>query len=156
VSSRPEFHELQIATSYQGDKEWCFDPKKMERAFYNLLMNACEAAPRDAGAVKVNSRADSNGVEVLIADNGPGIPESVRDKLFQPFVTAGKENGVGLGLTIVRKIVTDHGGEVNLEATSAHGTVFKLWLPRHLGPGNSSDHHEAEQWAPAARADSAN
>jgi signal transduction histidine kinase len=156
VSNRPEFHELRIATSYQGEKEWCFDPKKMERAFYNLLINACEAAPRDGGEVAVSSRGDSSGVEVLIADNGPGIPESVRDKLFQPFVTAGKENGVGLGLTIVRKIVTDHGGEVNLEATSAQGTVFKLWLPGHLGPGNSSDHQEAEQWAPAARADSAN
>lgn len=156
VSNRPEFHELRITTSYQGEKEWCFDPKKMERALYNLLMNASEAASVGRGEVKVNSRADSNGVEILVADNGPGIPESVRDKLFQPFVTAGKENGVGLGLTIVRKIVTDHGGEVNLEATSPQGTVFKLWLPRNIGPGNISDHHEAEQWAQAARADSAN
>jgi signal transduction histidine kinase len=136
-------------------RAWSFDPKKMERALYNLLMNACEAAPPSTGEVKVSSRAEASGVEILIADNGTGIPESVRDKLFQPFVTAGKENGVGLGLTIVRKIVTDHGGEVNLEATSSQGTVFKLWLPRNTGPGSSSDHHEAEQWA-QARADSAN
>lgn len=156
VSNRPEFHELRITTSYEGEKEWCFDPKKMERAFYNLLMNACEAVSLRRGEVKVSSRADSSGVEILIADNGPGIPESVRDKLFQPFVTAGKENGVGLGLAIVRKIVTDHGGEVNLEATSSQGTVFKLWLPRNMGPGDSSDHHEAELWAQTARADSAN
>jgi signal transduction histidine kinase len=156
VANRPEFHNARIATSFQGEKEWCFDPKKMERAFYNLLLNACEATLAGAGEVAVSARADSNGIEVLVADNGPGIPESVRDKLFQPFVTAGKENGVGLGLTIVRKIVADHGGEVNLEATSSQGTVFKLWLPRNSGSLNDVDHQEAERWAQAARVDSVN
>jgi signal transduction histidine kinase len=69
-------------------------------------------------------------VEIRIADNGRGIPASVRTTLFEPFVSHGKENGTGLGLTVVQKIVQDHGGEVAVERTSHEGTVFRITVPR--------------------------
>jgi signal transduction histidine kinase len=121
-----------------------------------LLLNACEAAQPKDGEVKIATKVQNDGVEIQVSDNGAGIPESVSDKLFQPFVTAGKENGVGLGLTIVRKIVADHGGEVHLDASSPQGTVFRIWLPRNKGPFMDSDHQlEAQPLAHAGRGNSA-
>ena len=68
-------------------------------------------------------------MEIRVADNGPGIPESIRQNLFQPFVSAGKEKGIGLGLTVVQKIMHNHGGEVRVERTGPEGTVFMLIFP---------------------------
>jgi histidine kinase/DNA gyrase B/HSP90-like ATPase len=64
-----------------------------------------------------------------VADNGPGIPDAIRENLFQPFVSYGKEKGIGLGLTAVQKIMQDRGGEVCVESTGPEGTVFKLRPP---------------------------
>jgi nitrogen-specific signal transduction histidine kinase len=64
-----------------------------------------------------------------VTDNGIGIPDSIREDVFQPFVTSGKEEGTGLGLAVVQKIVRDHGGEVRIETSSPEGTIFKLILP---------------------------
>jgi len=64
-----------------------------------------------------------------VSDTGRGIPELIRGQLFEPFVSHGKENGTGLGLTVVQKIVQDHGGDVTVETTSPSGTVFRLMLP---------------------------
>jgi signal transduction histidine kinase len=72
---------------------------------------------------------------VRVADNGHGIPEAIREKLFEPFVSEGKENGTGLGLTVVQKIVQDHGGDVVVEKTSCEGTTFRLRIP--LPPSSS-------------------
>jgi signal transduction histidine kinase len=69
------------------------------------------------------------GVEIRVSDTGRGIPELIRSQLFEPFVSHGKENGTGLGLTVVQKIVQDHGGDVAVEKTSPAGTVFRLLLP---------------------------
>ena len=69
------------------------------------------------------------GVEIRVSDNGRGIPELIRGQLFEPFISHGKENGTGLGLTVVQKIVQDHGGDVTVEKTSPAGTVFRLLLP---------------------------
>ncbi len=60
---------------------------------------------------------------------GAGIPEAIRESLFQPFVSYGKENGFGLGLAVVQKIMQDHGGQVSVESTGPEGSVFKLILP---------------------------
>jgi signal transduction histidine kinase len=70
-----------------------------------------------------------DGVEIRVSDTGRGIPELIRGQLFEPFVSHGKENGTGLGLTVVQKIVQDHGGDVTVETTSPSGTVFRLMLP---------------------------
>jgi signal transduction histidine kinase len=67
-----------------------------------------------------------------VSDTGRGIPELIRSQLFEPFVSHGKENGTGLRLTVVQKIVQDHGGDVAVEKTSPAGTVFRLLLPLAL------------------------
>jgi signal transduction histidine kinase len=129
IRSHPDFHGVQIAVNQTGNSIGWFDPKKLERALYNLLLNACEAVPRDRGRIEIELNEVPVGVEVRVSDNGHGIPESIRGELFEPFVSQGKENGTGLGLTVVQKIVQDHGGDVTVEKTSKEGTVFRLVLP---------------------------
>jgi signal transduction histidine kinase len=129
IHSHPEFHPVRITISQEGNGSGWFDPKKLERALYNLLLNSCEAIVPEAGGIKVELAEVRGGVEIRVCDNGRGIPELIRGKLFEPFVSCGKENGTGLGLTVVQKIVQDHGGDVTMEKTSAEGTVFRLLLP---------------------------
>jgi len=129
IRANPEFHKVHIAVSRDGQIVGWFDTRKLERALYNLLLNACEAVATDSGQIEVNMRATPGGVEIRVADNGRGIPEPIRDRLFKPFVSYGKENGTGLGLTVVQKIIQDHGGDVTVEKTSVEGTIFKLVLP---------------------------
>lgn len=137
VRARPEFRAITITLSPEGWSEGWFDPKKMERVFHNLLLNACEAVPPESGRVEVSTRPIQEGLEIRVGDNGPGIPEPIRDNLFQPFVSYGKENGTGLGLAVVQKIVQDHGGAVSVESPAAGGTVFKLTLPLIVPPENT-------------------
>jgi signal transduction histidine kinase len=114
-----------------------FDPRKLERALYNLLLNACEAAPGREGRVLVTIDRTSPSVTIAVSDNGPGIAEPIRDKLFHPFVSFGKENGTGLGLTVVQKIVQDHGGQVVLERTADARTIFRITLPGRAPQGSA-------------------
>jgi signal transduction histidine kinase len=83
----------------------------------------------EAGQIHVGLNEVRGGVEIRVSDNGRGIPEIIRGQLFEPFISHGKENGTGLGLTVVQKIVQDHGGDVVVEKTSAEGTTFRLLLP---------------------------
>jgi len=120
---------VKISVSSDGRDEAWFDPKKLERVFHNLLLNACEAVAPASGNVAIDIREFKDNLEIRVSDDGPGIPDKVRDKLFQPFVSYGKENGTGLGLTVVQKIVQDHGGDVCVENSSMGRTVFKIVLP---------------------------
>ncbi len=129
VRVRPEFRRISVTLFHDGPAEGWFDSRKLERAFHNLLMNACEAVPPESGKIEVSSLRTDEKIEIRIADNGPGIPESIRDQAFQPFVSSGKENGTGLGLAVAAKIVQDHGGQVCVESTGETGTVIKLVLP---------------------------
>jgi signal transduction histidine kinase len=131
VRARPEFRKIGIGVVCEGHGDSWFDPKKLERVFHNLLLNACEVMSPESGRIEIDIREAKERIEIRVADNGPGIPEQVREKLFQPFVSYGKENGTGLGLTVVQKIVQDHGGEALLESTSSERTVFKILLPVH-------------------------
>jgi signal transduction histidine kinase len=87
------------------------------------------------------AREVNDHLEISVADNGPGIPDTIRKDVFQPFVTYGKDTGTGLGLAVVQKIARDHGGEVNVEATGRSGTTFKLVLPlkRPTQPSNTQE-----------------
>jgi signal transduction histidine kinase len=81
--------------------------------------------------VKVHLTEVDERIYVTIVDNGPGIPTSVRRTLFDPFVTAGKPNGTGLGLTLARRIAEEHGGDVCLEESNRDRTVFTLSLTKN-------------------------
>jgi signal transduction histidine kinase len=148
IRTHPEFHRVRIGIRQQGNSEGWFDQKKLERALFNLLLNACEAVELETGEVDIKIREVPHGVEVQVADNGRGISESVRSQLFEPFVSFGKENGTGLGLTVVQKIIQDHGGDVRVEKTSSEGTVFKLVLPLSSASDRISEQAEARMLPP--------
>lgn len=130
VLTRPELRNRTISISRSGEMEGVFDPKKMERAFFNLLLNACEATGQGQGRISVDIVSSPQSFDVRVVDNGPGIPPAILETLFDPFVSSGKPNGTGLGLAIVNKIVHDHGGSVSVVQTSESGTVFLVHLPR--------------------------
>jgi len=137
LKAHPEFQRVRIRVSWDGATEGWFDFKKLERALLNLLLNACEVVPAEGGQIDVGLRRDGQSLEIRISDNGPGIAEPVRDKLFEPFVSYGKENGTGMGLTVVQKILQDHGGDVTVERTSVEGTTFRVRVPMNPSSENA-------------------
>ncbi|MGA8774644.1 MAG: ATP-binding protein [Terriglobales bacterium] len=134
VKAHPEFQRVRIRITSEGLTEGWFDFKKLERALLNLLLNACEAVPADTGRIEIGMRRVAEKLEIRIEDNGPGVADVVREKLFDPFVSYGKENGTGMGLPVVQKIVQDHGGEVMVERTSGTGTTFLINMPLSPAP----------------------
>ena len=128
VRLHPRHHARSIDVLCGSHVTGWFDQRKLERALYNLLLNACDAAPQVGGKVEVSAGEASGAITIAVTDNGSGIPEAIRDKLFHPFVSYGKENGTGLGLAVVQKIVQDHGGEILVERTVEARTVFRIVL----------------------------
>jgi signal transduction histidine kinase len=127
-------HDLrgcEIITSFNGNMEGMFDPRKIERVLLNLLLNAYEATVSSTEP-RVRLTVDSTDAffEIRVADNGFGIAEEIRTTLFEPFVSFGKVNGTGIGLAIVHKIASDHGAVVSIEGTGLSGTVVLLTLPK--------------------------
>jgi signal transduction histidine kinase len=115
------------------------DQHQITQVFTNLLMNAYEAMG-GKGRVTISAemiRFEDGGdgrdaVHVEFADNGPGIPPDVADKVFDPFFTT-KAQGSGLGLAIVRKIVDAHDGRIDLRTTPGQGTTIRVTLPVTAG-----------------------
>ena len=107
------------------------DTDRMHRVMLNLVSNARDAmvnAETVAPRVVIHLTERNNRIVVAVADNGPGIPVSIRANLFEPFVTEGKSEGTGLGMAIVQRIVAAHEGEIRFD-TDAQGTVFYISLP---------------------------
>ncbi len=108
---------------------------RMKLMFFNLITNALEAMPR-GGEVRIGATRNRDCVLIAIEDTGPGIPHEIRDRLFEPFVTAGKENGLGLGLAFCRQAVLDHGGDMWIEPAAGARFVIRLPLNRARCPQN--------------------
>ncbi|GGX62247.1 PAS domain-containing sensor histidine kinase [Tateyamaria omphalii] len=148
--------EMKIIEDYDPSLPLAYgDPDKLLQVVLNLLKNASEAAGKGGGTIRLHSyfehsfrlrRADGTGqslpLQVEIIDDGPGLPDAIAADIFDPFVS-GKENGTGLGLALVSKIISDHGGWISV--TSVPGkTVFRLSLPRapksaQPGPDQTKD-----------------
>jgi signal transduction histidine kinase len=137
VKAHPEYQGIRVRISGAGSTEGWFDFKKLERALLNLLLNACEAVPAESGKIDIGLRRKGESLEIRIEDNGSGIADAVRGHLFEPFVSHGKENGTGMGLTVVQKILQDHGGDVVVEQTSASGTTFRVSIPLNPSAENA-------------------
>jgi len=120
---------LVIHCHYQGQAR--LDDGKLKRAVLNLGRNAADAMP-DGGDFVIDVRVDESKDELVMRfrDTGKGIPEAVRDTLFEPFVTKGKDHGTGLGLAIVKQIVDVHHGTIEFESTLNQGTTFIVRIPR--------------------------
>ena len=84
---------------------------------------------------------------IEVQDNGPGVPESVRSSLFQPFVSEGKQKGSGLGLTLAHSIAAEHGGEVILVATSPGETIFRMTIARGIVQQTAPEDANQKRWA---------
>ncbi len=129
------------------------DPVLLERAVRNLLHNACQAQAEGGveGAVEARLSQGEEGLELAIEDRGPGLPQAVRERLFVPFVSA-RPGGVGLGLAVAHRIVTLHGGAIQLTDRPGGGTRAVIRFPestlvtkgnsRDLDPGSPSDRQE--------------
>ena len=115
------------------------DVQEMRRVFLNLIHNAIHACGKE-GNICVSSKLHEDAAEFYIEDDGPGVPDDVRERLFEPYFTT-KTSGTGLGLAICRKIVEAHGGDVRLASSVPNQTIFLLSLPlAHEGdpsPGES-------------------
>jgi signal transduction histidine kinase len=133
VKFHPDGQNVPVTVGKSSPAEVVSDARNLESAIYNLLLNACQASIRSTRApeVKVQLTEVDERIYVTIQDNGPGIPPSIRKTLFEPFVTAGKPNGTGLGLTLARQIAEEHGGSVWLEESNQEWTVFTLSLSKN-------------------------
>jgi signal transduction histidine kinase len=133
VKLHPDGRNVSISVGNVPPVEANIDARNLESAIYNLLLNACQSATRSTRVpeVKVHVSEVDEQIYVTISDNGPGIPASVRRTLFDPFVTAGKPNGTGLGLTLARRIAEEHGGSVPLVESNPGRTAFTLSLTKN-------------------------
>jgi signal transduction histidine kinase len=133
LRSHPDAAEVEILFQDRPPsvEDW-IDCKRLGSAIYNLMLNACQAAKRGLPPrrVEIALSQDQSLIQIRVTDTGPGVPESMRETLFQPFVSGGEGKGIGLGLTIAQRAVRDHGGLVCLEESRPRCTIFGLHLPR--------------------------
>jgi signal transduction histidine kinase len=106
-----------------------FDETRVARAVQNLARNAVEAMGQKGGVLRIYAHMDGDDLLIGISDTGPGILEEIQGRMFQSFVTAGKQGGTGLGLAIVKKIVEEHKGSIDVRSTP-EGATFELRLPQ--------------------------
>jgi len=111
-----------------------FDPEGVSRAVLNVVTNALDAVEeRPGGMVTISAATDAGAgvVRIVVADNGPGMPAERLAKIFNLFVSTKGSRGTGLGLTVSRKILREHGGDIRAESTLGEGSRFVLELPLH-------------------------
>lgn len=128
---KTEFENRRIAVSVDVPENIPpvhLDRSLIKQVFFNLIKNALEAMP-DGGALKLVFSVDDTYVNIAFCDNGGGISEENMRHIFEPYHTT-KQEGSGLGLMIVQRIIDDHGGEIELSSKLKEGTCFKIRLPR--------------------------
>jgi signal transduction histidine kinase len=129
-----------VAADYQGvdivlevpaQMEMTVARSRMERVFINLITNALEAMP-GGGSIRITAKEAGDCALIEVEDSGPGIPPEIYGRLFDPFVTAGKKDGLGLGLALSRQTVRDHGGDMWTEPAAGARLVVRLPLKQNL------------------------
>ena len=130
--NHPYFDSSEVQVSIEVPEVIIVGAKpKLFRVFQNLIGNAIEAFGDKPGAVKLTATVShaEGKVQIYIEDNAGGIPEAIRDRLFEPFVSYGKREGTGLGTAIARSIIEAHGGSINYRTETGRGTIFTINLP---------------------------
>jgi signal transduction histidine kinase len=108
---------------------------KLLRVLQNLVGNAIDGCDeRTDGKVRIEAHDRGENCEIIISDNGKGIPEHIRNNLFDPFVTSGKTGGTGLGTAIVKSVIDAHKGRIRFETSTGKGTSFFIQFPKAQGP----------------------
>ena len=129
ASATTKNHNVQILLEVSEGIELPLIRSRIERVFFNLITNALEAMPT-GGKLHIVSRKANSYVLIELEDTGPGIPRGIRDRLFEPFVTAGKQDGLGLGLALSRQTVLNHGGDLWTEPATGARFIIRLPLNR--------------------------
>jgi signal transduction histidine kinase len=129
VAAATDNERVQIVLDVPRQIELPLARSRIKLMFFNLITNALEAMP-DGGEVRIGATRECDYVLVEIEDTGPGIPHDIRDRLFEPFVTAGKPGGLGLGLALARQTVLNHGGDIWVEPSIGARFVIRLPLNR--------------------------
>ena len=136
VRSHPDAAKVDITVRNHTPSETSavVDGKQIERAIYNLLLNACQAVRTGKAAARAAITVDIRQANIIleVLDNGEGVSEQIRNTLFEPFVSEGKQKGSGLGLTLAQCIAREHGGDVILLSSRPGETIFRLSISRGL------------------------
>jgi len=137
VRTHPDANEIVLTAEYGDpvDTGALVDARQIERAIYNLLLNACQSSNilGETRIVKAILKTTEDEITLLVIDDGPGVPENIRESLFEPFVSEGKQKGTGLGLTLVNSIATEHGGTAQLLSSRPGETIFCMTIMRKSG-----------------------
>jgi signal transduction histidine kinase len=128
LALKAELQAVQIEIAIPEGLSADMDARRIERVVANLIGNAIEAMP-GGGTITITARREDSSALIAVRDTGPGIPAELRGRLFQPFATSNKRNGMGLGLALSRQAVTDHGGDMWVESEPGHGACFVFRLP---------------------------
>ncbi|OUS08974.1 sensor histidine kinase [Rhodobacterales bacterium 52_120_T64] len=126
-----ETKKVQLISTVAHDMQVSADPEQMFRVLTNLVRNARQAIEGTGklGIVSISADMRDGGVDIIVRDTGPGLPEKAREFLFQPFQGGARRGGTGLGLAIAAELVRGHGGILELIETSEAGTSFRIYLP---------------------------
>ncbi len=128
IDKKLEKKEITLAQNYSEELVIYGDEAKLKQVFLNLLLNAIDAVEK-GGNIEINAEQIGDGfVQIKVIDDGDGMPEEVRSKLFNPFFTT-KEEGSGLGMAITHRIVEEHAGEIEVESAPGTGTEVSLTFP---------------------------
>lgn len=112
------------------------DAHAIYRCLLNLLLNAADAAPRGTGLIRVAARrAEDRALVIEVVDNGPGVPETMTNRVFEPFFSTKGSQGTGLGLAVTQKIVREHGGEITAGRAPEGGAMFRMVIPQATNAG---------------------
>ncbi|MCC7380237.1 MAG: PAS domain-containing protein [Deltaproteobacteria bacterium] len=131
-------HEAQAAgtvvtTTLDSGLVASIDADLIRQVIWNLAKNAVQAIGQQGGHIQLEAHARDQGVELVVRDDGPGIPAEALSRIFDPFFTT-KDRGTGLGLAIAHSIVQAHGGKLLVSSTVGEGTEFAIWLPKEVPP----------------------
>lgn len=127
IAVSAEFQSVDIVQNIPGGLMVLLNRHSIHRVIVNLLVNALEAMPK-GGTIRLTAESEGDSVLIQVRDTGPGIAPEIWDRLFQPFTTARKTNGIGLGLASSQKAVQHQGGEMWAKSSS-HGACFLIRLP---------------------------
>lgn len=114
------------------------DGRELQRVFVNLLTNGIDACEREGGTVRAEVTRDQFGLTVSVSDTGAGIPEHVLPRIFDAFYTTKGSRGTGLGLACCEKIVSQHGGRIDVQSVPGEGTTFHVFLPFERKSGRAT------------------
>ncbi len=128
IDSLVKLKNCSIEKNLETDVNVKIDFKDFSQCFNHIVRNACEAMP-EGGVVYITSKKDEDNVILSIKDTGLGIPDSLKEKIFEPFMSHGKKEGTGLGLSITKKIIEDHGGTIRVESELGEGADFIITFP---------------------------